>query len=135
MGIPVYLFAIIQSKVGSKGERLDCYYKRFSNQLTKAIDYSSINFYDQFYKVNNGAAFIAFKDENKRVQGFARDLFIDHVRWCYFKGSITYLSPRALGLEQFTEDGIFGDLFEDYQDQITSVYKKIGQYLAGRQTK
>lgn len=129
LGMPVYLFAIIQSNAESGEEKLDCYYKRYTPILTKAIEYSAKNFHNEFYKVNNGNSFIAFKDKVNRTQGFVRDLFIDHVRWCYYKGSVTYLDPRALGLEQFKSEGIFGDLFKDYEEQICSVYNKTGQYL------
>ncbi len=129
LGMPVYLFVIIQGCTDAGEEKLDCYYKRFTPILTKEAKWTEPDFYQGFYKVNKGSQFIAFKNPRRRILGFARDLFIDHVRWCYYKGSITYLDPRSIGLEQFRAEGIFVDLFKDYKEQICSAYGKTKQYL------
>jgi len=129
LGIPVYLFVVVQSSTDNGEERLDCYYKRFAPILTWEVKREQIEFHRLFYKVSKGNLFIAFKNPETQTQGFARDLFIDHVRWCYSKGSITYLDPRIIGLNQFRPDSVLVDLFTKYKEQISSAYKKTGEYL------
>jgi len=117
LGMPVYLFAIIQRLTDKKEERLDCYYKRFTQILTKEEWPEKSDFYREFYKVNKGNLFIAFKNPVIRKYGFARDLFIDHVRCCYCKGSIIYMDPHSVGLKQFPKFALFKDLFQEYKEQ------------------
>jgi hypothetical protein len=89
---------------------------------------------EDFYKVNEGTTFLAFSDPQSKRYGFARDLFIDTMRCSYSKGSISYLSPRTLGLEQFPEeDAVFGDLFEEYSESILRTYQKTREYIARAQ--
>ncbi len=122
--IPVYLFAVVQSIVDGGKEQLNCYYKRFTQILTKKKEYKS---YDEFYKVNKGDSFIAFKKNN--AYGFARDLLIDYVHLCYHKGSIVYPDPRALGLMQFKADAVFSDLLKTYKKQVCITYDRTKAYL------
>jgi hypothetical protein len=130
LGMPFYLFAICVSDVQ---ERMDCFYKRFTSELTKEeLDRSKINFFSDFYKVNKGDRFVAFADEDKKENGFARDLFIDYMRWVYYKGSIAYFDPNTIGLGQFAEDEkykIYKDLFEEYEVEIIKVYAVLTKYL------
>ncbi len=124
-GIPVYLFAIILER-GDEEDLLNCHYKRFSPILTSKATQNS----EHFYKVNgSNNSFLAFSNPQTRILGFARDLFIDYTRWNYYKGSITYLNPRHLGLMQFPEEGVFKDLFSEYETQIHSTYQKTTLYL------
>jgi hypothetical protein len=127
LGMPVYLFAVVQSVTSTRKEEvLDCYYKRFTEVLTTRAKQEDFD----FYKVNNRSAFIAFAQPEERRLGFARDLFIDLMRCSYSKGSISYISPRTLGLEQFPEEGaVFGDLFEEYHENILRTYAKTRKFL------
>jgi len=130
LGMPVYLFAICD-----QGQKLDCYYRRYTPDLTKdKIDVSKIDSYSSFYKVNDNASFIAFADAKKREGGFARDLFIDYIRWNYFKGFIAYVDPRTIGLNQFPPQArtIFGDLFDIYKDRICETYNFTKGFLEKR---
>lgn len=122
-GIPFYLFAIVPDK-----NSFNCFYKRFTPILTKENEKQESNY---FFKVNRGVKFIAFKNSKKKMQGFARDLYIDFMRWQYCKGSLAYLNPRKIGLKQFPEDEdtIFGDLFKEYKNRICSSYRKIRKFL------
>lgn len=130
LGIPVNLFVIIQKIARESYIELDCYYKRFTPILTTDIKkYEDEDFYKLYYKVNRGNHFIAFLDSVKRTQGFTRDLFIDYVRWNYYKGSLVFLDPRTIGLEQFDVDSLFQGLFKTYEKQIRSTYAKTGKYL------
>jgi hypothetical protein len=125
LGLPTYLFAILQKDEDSE---FNCFYKRFTTVLTLKKDQKK----EPFYKVNNNNnKFIAFFNDNKKKQGFARDLYIDYMRWNYYKGSITYLNPRNIGLNQFSGKGeeVFEDLFEKYKDEICSTYRKTKKYL------
>lgn len=126
LAVPIYLFAILLENE-SGNDVLNCYYKRFTSVITKQLSQDD----EYFYKVNRGSnTFLAFGNIHKRSLGFARDLFIDYIRWNYYKGSITYLNPRTLGLLQFPEEeGIFGELFHDYYQQIIITYNKTTQYL------
>ena len=125
-GMPVYLFAIIYSKSSGQGEQLDCYYKRFTPVLTTARTQEE----DCFYKVNNRATFLAFANQEIKIGGFARDLFIDLMRCSYHKGALSYINPRALGLEQFPkEDAVFRDLFEEYRQNILKTYAQTRDFL------
>ncbi|HSP87049.1 MAG TPA: DUF4365 domain-containing protein [Ignavibacteriaceae bacterium] len=124
-GIPIYLFAICFNAQGD----LDCYYKRFTPVLTKEADLKNINYHSDYYKINDGHKFLAFQDAEKRTLGFARDLFIDYTRCNYSKGSIIYLNPRNIGLNQFPEGNIFPDLFEEYKEEIIATYEKTRTYL------
>lgn len=124
-GLPVYLFAIIYSNEHNHGDQFNCYYKRFTSILTTPRSQEE----ECFYKVNRGATFLAFADQETKKYGFARDLFIDLMRCAYHKGSITYLSPTTLGLEQFPPDGVFSDLFMEYKEKIQFTYAKTSEYL------
>ncbi len=123
LGLPTYLFAILQD-----GVLFNCFYKRFTSVLTLGKDQGK----ESFYKVNNHNKFAAFLDDENNTQGFARDLYIDYMRWNYHKGSIAYLNPRNIGLNQFPDRDkgiIFGELFEKYKDEICSTYKEVKTYL------
>jgi hypothetical protein len=75
--------------------------------------------------VNNGSSFLVFKYPDRHSGGFARDLFIDYMRWNYSKGNITYMNPRIIGLDQFPEnDAIFHDLFSEYSKELCNTYQK-----------
>jgi hypothetical protein len=126
LGIPVYLVAIIQSEALSNEQRLNCYYKRFTPVLTGSTEQKKLD----FSKVNDGTSFIAFAHPTENALGFARDLYIDYMRWSYYKGFITYLPPKTIGLNQFPdEDGVFVDLFKDYKDRVCLTYTKTKSFL------
>jgi hypothetical protein len=126
LGMPAFLFAVLDDDDG----KLKCFYKRYTSILTKdEISLSGFDYQDKFYKVSEDVRFKAFADMKERTNGFARDLFIDHIRWNYFKGSIVYLNPRSLGLKQFPEDNIFPELFNEYKDKISLTYSKTEKYL------
>ena len=93
-GIPVYLFVVVQNL-----RELDCYYKRYTPLLTSERQSWDFSSYTGFCQVNDGALFMAFSDMQRRVYGFARDLYIDYMRCSYSKGSIAYLDPRIMGLK------------------------------------
>ena len=77
-----------------------------------------------------GQLFLPFADPNTRRHGFGRDLFIDLMRCSYYRGSISYISPRTIGLEQFPEeDAVFGDLFEEYRENLCRTYEKTKKFL------
>ncbi len=97
------------------------YYKRFPPVLTGTSKQEA----EHYYRVDNGVKFRAFADEEKRTKGFARDLFIDLMRWSYFKGSIAWMNPRKLGLQQFPEENnVFEEFVETYKKQICETYSK-----------
>lgn len=126
LGMPVYLFIIVHSEPLDQSGQLDCFYKRFTQVLTTQRRQEDEN----FYKVNEGTTFLAFADQQFKKYGFARDLFIDLMRCYYYKGSISYISPRTLGLEQFSEeDSVFGPLFDDYSESICRTYEKTREYI------
>ncbi|MDP8242103.1 MAG: DUF4365 domain-containing protein [Candidatus Celaenobacter antarcticus] len=127
LGIPVYLFAVVQSNIDKGKEQLNCFYKRFTPIITGDTLLKDYAYYDKFYKVNYEDSFIAFKTPG--AYGFARDLFIDYVRWCYYKGSISYPNPRTLGLLQFPEDSVFTDLLKTYKERVCTAYDKTKVYL------
>jgi hypothetical protein len=124
LGIPIYLFAIA---IDDKNGCLDCYYKRFTPMLSKDnIDISSFDFYSEFYKVNDNNKFLAFSSSQDKFGGFARDLFIDYIRCNYHRGTIAYLNPRDIGLNEFPEkDAVFDQLVKEYRDKISDTYSKI----------
>ena len=121
LGMPVYLFAICYEE-----DKIDCYYKRFTPVLTQDDKKQSEL---SFYKVNHNNSFIAFADSQRKIGGFARDLFIDYIRWNYYKGSIAYLNPHDIGLKQFPVRNIFPELFQEYQEQIISTYNMTKSYI------
>jgi len=122
LGIPAYLFAVYFG-----GAFPECYYKRYTPVILGNMEtiYSK-----PFYKVNRASEFIAFQDTDQSTNGFARDLFIDYMRCNYSKGSIAYLNPRAIGLNQFPDDNIFPDLFSDYKDPIRKTFVKLTTYFS-----
>jgi Domain of unknown function (DUF4365) len=126
-GLPVYLFVVTHTAAaGQKHDRLDLYYKRFTPVLTKDEKQEDLC----YYKVSAGSKFIAFARESEKRQGFARDLFIDLMRWSYYKGSISYLNPRKLGLQQFPEEEmVFHDLFREYSERVCETYSKTKKFL------
>ncbi len=124
--MPVYLFVVVYDNSQGESGRLDCFYKRFTKVLTTADTKEK----EYFYKVNKGTTFLAFADQKARKHGFARDLFIDLMRCSYYRGSISYISPRTIGLEQFPEeDAVFGDLVEEYRVNVCRTYAKTKRFL------
>lgn len=127
-GMPVYLFAIVHSEPLDQGGKLDCFYKRFTPVLTTNRTQEQ----EDFYKVNEGTTFLAFGDQQSKKYGFARDLFIDLMRYSYYKGSISYMSPRTIGLEQFPEeDAVFIDLLKEYHVNVYRAYAKPKEFFEG----
>jgi hypothetical protein len=86
----------------------------------------------EFYKVSDGASFKAFLRPG--WQGFARDLFIDYVRWTYHKGSIAYPDPREFGLTQFERDRLFLDMFPEYEQRIRETFELTKRLLGAGET-
>lgn len=126
-GIPIFLFAIVEEK-----SSFNCFYQRFTSIITKGDHQDN----ERFFKVNKKQSFIAFKDFEKRTGGFARDLFIDHMRFNYFKGSISYLNPRDMGLNEFPKkEGVFVELFNDYSDSILTTYSFTKSFIDKLQIK
>jgi hypothetical protein len=130
LGIPFYLFVIIEKLNSSGKKKLDCYYKRFTPPLTRERPtIQSMNLNREFYHVNEGDSFIAFNNTKNGEGGFARDLFFDHVRCCYNKGTIALFDPMLLGLKTFPRKAVYSDLFNSYKDQICSVYDATKRFL------
>ena len=126
LAIPVYLFAISEEP---DRKLMTAYYKRYTPILTTGTSDASN---EEYYKVSEGHHFLAFVNEQAKA-GFARDLFIDYMRCTYSKGSIMYLSPSAIGLNQFPEEqNIFPDLFKEYQEKIGETLRLCAQI--GRST-
>lgn len=128
LGMPIYMFAIVKTGSSDAKEVLNCYYKRYTSALTRK-ETGAKDPFEPFYLVNKGTRFMAFKNESRRSQGFARDLFIDHVRWCYYNGSISFLDPGKLGLGQFSGQAYFLDLFRNYEDQIRAASGNLRDFL------
>lgn len=127
-GMPVYLFVILHSEPLQQGGQLDCFYKRFTPVLTTNTTLEQEN----FYKVNEGTTFLAFADQQSKKYGFARDLFIDLIGCSYYKGSISYISPRTIGLEQFPqEETVFIDLLKEYHENVYRTYAKTKKFFEG----
>ena len=125
LGLPAYLFVVALTKGGRS-----LYYKRYSRILIDHIDPKG----EHFYRVDDNAhRFKAFAKEETRVQGFqgfARDLFVDLMRWSYSKGSIAWVNPRKLGLLQFPEEeNVFDEFVETYKLQITETYSNMKKHL------
>lgn len=129
LGIPIYLFVNIYDKV-SGADSIICYYKRYTTHLTSTKGITENDYFEGFYKVSVGHSFLAFEDLQARTQGFARDLFIDYIRCNYFRGHLSYLNPRNIGLNQFPEKGFFKDLFKDYKDKILRTHGQTENYLS-----
>lgn len=125
--LPVYLFAVACPK-GEKtavGE-MELYYKRFSDVLTRQFPQNK----EWFYRVNEGLRFLAFAKEKPRMQGFARDLFVDLMRWSYFKGSIAWMQPQKLGLDDFADkDAVLKEFFQVYKKQISETFAETKQHI------
>jgi hypothetical protein len=127
LGLPTYLFVVANWKgEGTKPDEMRMFYKRFTPVLTGNSPQAD----ERFYRVDIGARFRAFADEVNQTQGFARDLFVDLMRWSYYKGNISWMSPRRLGLRQFPEKhNVFHEFFEAYKPQICETYKQTKEYL------
>jgi hypothetical protein len=126
--MPVYLFAVLESAANGEGS-LDCYYKRFTAYLAKDVVDDQVEFYKEFYRVNEGTLFLAFGPLGKRNCGFARDLFIDHVRWSYYRGQIDYPNPQAIGISRWGPRSVFLDLFDRYEDRIRRAHRRLGEAI------
>ena len=88
-----------------------------------------MNLNGEFYHVNEGSSFIAFNVAENGEGGFARDLFFDHVRCCYHKGTIALFDPTLMGLKTFPRKAVYTDLFDSYKDEICSVYEETKRFL------
>ena len=126
LAIPVYVFVVMLETPDTGGIEPRCYYRRTGQALTKGESLEGVGTY---FRVNDGATFLAFGLDHRREEGFARDLFIDHVRWCYAKGTITHLDPGSLGLKHFPQATFFSDLFEEYRASIVNSYRAAEEIL------
>ncbi len=132
LGMPVYLFVVVEDVIaGNERSGLNCFYKRFTPFLTTKSKRKRISFYSSFYKVNDGTSLIAFAKKKEQKLGFARDLYIDYMRSCYCRGSITYLNPRKMGLKQFPDekDVVFTDLLGEYEKEVITTFKSTKKLL------
>lgn len=134
-GMPVYLFAIRENN-----GNLTCYYKRFTRFLTIGdLKPPRGFFYREFYKVSKDYKLMAFADDDFRQRGFARDLFVDYIRFKYSQGLVTYLNPRTIGLNQFPEGRketpFFADIVGPYLKKIQTIYQKTGTVLSHAEEK
>jgi hypothetical protein len=126
LGMPVYLFVIVYSESQGQGGRFECYYKRFTSVLTTHKTQDE----EDFYLVSEGTTFRAFADQTAQTNGFARDLFVDLMRCYYSKGSISYISPRTIGLQQFPEENaVFQGVIDEYRQSICSTYEKTKRFI------
>jgi hypothetical protein len=80
---------------------LECYHKRYTPLLDGRPDADDETGTKHFYRVSNGAAFLAFADRKQEIGGFARDLIVDYARLSYAKGHIVPLRPKELGFWPF----------------------------------
>lgn len=111
---PIFLFLIIE-----ENKELNCFYKRYAPVLHGTSRQSK----EFFYKVNDKQKFLAFADNNKKIKGFCRDLFVDYVRCNYNNGVLVIMDPMHLGLKEFKRNAIFIDLIKDYKRQVSETYK------------
>jgi hypothetical protein len=119
--MPVNLFAMCD-----EGDQMSCYYKRFTPVVTESRDQDELC----FYKANEGTSFLAFADQTSGKGGFVRDLFIDYIRCCYFRGLLAYVNPRSIGLKQFPEDyAVFQDLVPSYEKEILRTYQQTKKFM------
>lgn len=128
-GIPAYLFLVLLDSDASPRE---CYYRRYTHLLTEVKETYDEDISSEYYRVDDGGRFLAFQDSVVHAGGFARDLFIDYVRCQYSKGSITYIDPKKLGLDEFQENAIFEDLLGIYRNSIIPTYQILHQYFNSR---
>jgi hypothetical protein len=115
LGLPAFLFYVIENATSGES-RLECYHKRYTPLLDGHSDSIDETGTKRFYKVSNGATFLAFADPKKKIGGFARDLIIDYARLSYSKGHIVQLTPRQLSFWPFPDKSnpdavlVFGEL-------------------------
>ena len=130
-GVPAFLFAIAVSDDLSE---MQCFYRRYTEDLTSNRPMADVKRYDSFFRCSCGTSFSAFADPKAgKGGGFARDLFIDHVRCAYSKGMITFPDPRSMGLNQFSKNSFFSaDLYREYKDQLHETYERYQRHLAHR---
>jgi len=119
LAFPVYLFVLVEAS-----GKIDCLYRRTAARLTRD---SSASENDGYFRVNRGTTLLAFGPG--RGNGFARDLFIDHVRWSYAKGVIVPLEAAKLGLQGFPANAVFSDLFREYGESIVRAFAATQQAL------
>lgn len=129
LSIPIYLFAVVEEDDGE----ISCYYKRYTPLLTSKRHQDN-EYSDGFCKVNDKMKFMAFKDQAAGLLGFARDLYIDYMRCCYSKGTLIYLDPQKIGLNQFINEdensyAVFKELFDEYRKAITDTASITQRYL------
>lgn len=125
LGIPVYLFAIIESKSESDGKKnLTCYYKRYTPHLHKKD--KNFRALKAFYKVSESVEFQTYKYPERKLKGFARDLYIDYLRCCYIKGTMPYVNPTEFGVggyDHFKEGTYITEfLLNDYKEEILTTF-------------
>ncbi|MBU4186011.1 MAG: DUF4365 domain-containing protein [Proteobacteria bacterium] len=135
LGIPAFLFYIIEDSSKSIND-LECFYKRYTPLLdghSKPEDESGTL---AFYRVNEGATFLAFSDSEQEIGGFARDLIIDYFRLSYSKGHVIPLTPSKFGFWPFenkhNSDSLiyFRDFLQWYKKAIKDTCEQTTALLA-----
>jgi hypothetical protein len=102
LGLPAFLFIVIEDQ-STGASRLTCYYKRYTPLLDGHASKNDRIGTKTFYRVNDGASFLAYADPETEIGGFARDLIIDYARLSYSKGYVVQLTPSQLGFWPFPD--------------------------------
>lgn len=132
--IPIFLFVVIEN-----GNELECYYKRYTDYLTRHrhnpnYDHKEDFYKLEFYRVNEGNKFLAFVQKgNGYPGGFSRDLFMDYIRINYSKGLIVHMKPEEIGLQMEKTDykKFISEIIKNYEEKIRQVWHETEIYLTG----
>lgn len=116
---PIFLFLI-----NIKGKNINCYYRRYTPILHDLNKENEVS----FYEVNEGNNFLAFIHTPTFCGGFCRDLFIDHLRCQHYKGMLSGVDPKDLGLSYWKADRLYKGVFDDYKKQIRETFDKYKKY-------
>jgi len=60
----------------------------------------------------------------ERTWGFCRDLFFDHLKCQHYKGMLSGVNPKDIGLSGWEQDTLYKGVFDHYKDKIRETYER-----------
>lgn len=111
---PVFVFRVLFTE----GKTL-AFYKRYTTVLHGIDTEKSL----PFYLANKDTMLQAYIYKI-RTWGFCRDLFFDHLKCQHYRGMLSGIDPKDLGLLGWKQDALYEGVFNHYKPKIKETYDK-----------
>jgi hypothetical protein len=111
---PIFVFRVLLTE-----DKTLAFYKRYTT-IVHGIDKEKTL---PFYLANEGTKLKAYIPK-ERTWGFCRDLFFDHLKCQHYKGMLSGVNPKDIGLSGWEQDTLYKGVFDHYKDKIRETYER-----------